>query len=895
MQILPPSTGKAYELYTADIKSWFTPPEGEIFLYFKVEGLPRGLTYNDFTGNLSGFSYDTGEFYIIITAYTAKRIPLSNPAKYETLTYKARTVFNISPGKPIIKPNQSLSTPLGLNSLIAIDFEDINSLPVTSLQVTSGALPAGLFLTESRIAGTPTSFGSSTFELKATGPGGVSDPVEISISVTADRPILFARKYSSRVGRAFSVGGASLINPSPNRIATSWAVDVLPQGLTLNTSTGDITGTFQSMSSLLISRLTATGPGGTSLPVNLEWNISEGSPVVAPGQNFNAKVGVPFSGKILLSDEENRPATNWSVFNLPLGLILDTTTGDVSGTPIRRGDFQPTFSAKGPGGTIGSTVVGFSVAAGVPIITESQNATGKTGEAFAHTFPLTDSANRPVTSWAATGLPAGLSLNTSTGAITGIPQNSGSAIISLTATGPGGTDTKTATISIAVGPPVIVAGQSFTGAVGVAFAQTPALDDALDRPATAWSATGLPAGLSLNTSAGVITGTPSAQGAFNVSLTATGPGGVSAPVVVALIISKVSTVISIGGLSHIYDGTIKAATVSGGASVVYSGPSTVPVAVGTYAVRAFFPESSNFTAPEATATLIISAGQPTLKSGQVFSAVKNYQSSHSVVALDLANRPVTTWAATGLPAGFTINSTTGIISGSASIEGTTTITLTATGPGGTDTKTASFRVSVSAPQVADQSHNIKIGESFEALPDVSNVDTAQIDSFTALHPLPAGLQLDGATGRIFGTPTQYRTSSTNISIRARNAAGDILYHVTFHFVAGTPRPKNKSLVGAVDAAVNFFLEGTDTANYLINQWSLSSPLPEGLTLNSTTGAITGTPIATVAQTLNATATGPGGTATAQFVLDIGNPVAVRGSQESAGILDGRLQYHFRHR
>jgi hypothetical protein len=209
----------------------------------------------------------------------------------------------------------------------------------------------------------------------------------------------------------------------------------------------------------------------------------------------------------------------------------------------------------------------------------------------------------------------------------------------------------------------------------------------------------------------------------------------------------------------------------------------------------------------------------------------------------------------------------------ASVESTTTITLTATGPGGTDTKTASFRVSVSAPQVADQSHTIKIGESFEALPDVSNSSTVPIDSFTAIHPLPAGLQLDGATGRIFGTPTQYKSSATTISIRARNTGGETLYEVAFHFVAGTPRPKNTSLVRAVDAAVNFFLEGTDTANYLINQWSLSSPLPEGLTLNSTTGAITGTPTAIVAQTLTATATGPGGTATAQFVLDIGNPVA----------------------
>ena len=47
-------------------------------------------------------------------------------------------------------------------------------------------------------------------------------------------------------------------------------------------------------------------------------------------------------------------------------------------------------------------------------------------------------ANFPVTSWSATGLPAGLSLNASTGRITGTPSSAGSGTASVTATGTDG-------------------------------------------------------------------------------------------------------------------------------------------------------------------------------------------------------------------------------------------------------------------------------------------------------------------------------------------------------------------------------------------------------------------------------------------------------------------------
>lgn len=289
--------------------------------------------------------------------------------------------------------------------------------------------------------------------------------------------------------------------------------------------------------------------------------------------SFTGYLGVPFSGFWSYAGvNDSYYLEAWGISSpsatfqgssgaLPPGISVQqnfsTNQAVVSGTPTQAGNFNavvvfgqtnpmtmehPKFYAQ-----IASKTVSFTVIDARPIIAAGQTASGAVGVAFSKTFLLTDSTNRPVTSWAATGLPGWATLNTATGAITGTPQDSGSTTITLTATGPRGTSEATAvTISIAVGPPIIVAGQSFTGKVGEAFTQTPTLDDALDRPATSWSATGLPAGLSLNATTGAITGTPTAKGSFTASFTATGSGGTSAAISVAFTISEGTPIITAG-------------------------------------------------------------------------------------------------------------------------------------------------------------------------------------------------------------------------------------------------------------------------------------------------------------------------------------------------------------
>jgi len=80
----------------------------------------------------------------------------------------------------------------------------------------------------------------------------------------------------------------------------------------------------------------------------------------------------------------------------------------------------------------------------VPVINSSLSATTVQGSSYTYTITA---ANTP-TSYNATGLPSGLSINTSTGVISGTPSGSGSSSITITASNAAGTDTETLVLNV---------------------------------------------------------------------------------------------------------------------------------------------------------------------------------------------------------------------------------------------------------------------------------------------------------------------------------------------------------------------------------------------------------------------------------------------------------------
>ena len=195
---------------------------------------------------------------------------------------------------------------------------------------------------------------------------------------------------------------------------------------------------------------------------------------------------------------------------------MNSGTGAITGTPTTTGTYTVTVGASNGSGS-GIKTVTLTIGLASPVISSPPTANGATGIAFTYAITAT---NGP-TSFNATGLPSGLSVNTTTGAITGSPTTAGTFPVTLSATNAGGTGTATLTLSVSLSVPVITSSGTATGVTGTNLNYT---ITASSTP-TSFGATGLPAGLTLNTATGAIQGAAIVSGNFTVQMTATNATG----------------------------------------------------------------------------------------------------------------------------------------------------------------------------------------------------------------------------------------------------------------------------------------------------------------------------------------------------------------------------------
>jgi hypothetical protein len=222
----------------------------------------------------------------------------------------------------------------------------------------------------------------------------------------------------------------------------------------------------------------------------------------------------------------------WSATGLPAALTIAPATGAITGTPTATSSSTVTLTATDSLGQKGSVTLTLTIESMVAITTTSLPDVAS-GAAYAGA--VNASGGSTPYAWTATGLPSGLTIDPSTGAIGGSTTVAGPVSVTVRVVDAAGRIATKALTFTVYAAPVVTTSTLPVATVGSTYSTTLAATGG-KAPLT-WTVTGLPAGLTA-TAAGVVSGTPTASGAFVVSVSAADAlGQVSSTVVLTLTVN----------------------------------------------------------------------------------------------------------------------------------------------------------------------------------------------------------------------------------------------------------------------------------------------------------------------------------------------------------------------
>jgi hypothetical protein len=425
---------------------------------------------------------------------------------------------------------------------------------VTALSPTSGSAGGGtsVTLTGTNLTGaTAVNFGAtaasaftvnSATSITAIAPPNAVGPVDVTVTTPAGTSDV------SGAGNDFTYTGVSGIAPGSLSDATVGAAysasltatgcvgpctfavtaGALPAGITLS-SAGEFSGTPTAGGPFNFT-VTATDAGAGDLTVSQAYTLTVAAPTLAlnPGSLTDGTAGVAYSQTVSASGGTAPYSYAVSSGLRPQGLTL-SSTGELSGTPTQVGTFTFSIDATDSSTGVGapySTSTSYTVTIAAPTIVVAPGSLPNAQAAVAYNQTITASGGNGPYSYAVTAgaLPAGVTLS-SNGALSGSPTAGGTFNFTVTATDSttGGTFTGSTAYSLVVDAPAIVLSSAALPNPTVAvsgYSQTITATGGNAPYTYAVTAGALPAGMSFS-SAGVLSGTPTAGGTFNFTVTAT--------------------------------------------------------------------------------------------------------------------------------------------------------------------------------------------------------------------------------------------------------------------------------------------------------------------------------------------------------------------------------------
>jgi hypothetical protein len=324
---------------------------------------------------------------------------------------------------------------------------------------------------------------------------------------------------------ASNVPYSTTLTPSLGLPPYTWSLGVgTPSALSISSS-GVISGTLTTAGSspvsfpVLVSLKDSTG---TIFTRNYTLVVSNTVSITTTSLP-NGGLNVPYFAT--LTAIAGQPPDTWSVSagSLPPGLTLNSSNGQISGTPTALGSYP--FTVKVTDSASSSSTKNFTIVISQPLTISTTLIGASLNQSYSQTLTATG-GTPPVTSWNLTGgnLPTGLLLNSSTGAITGTPTAKGSSTFTVRALDSAG-QTATQSFTLTVADPVTISAADFTTSVGTAVSQTVTAGGGVLPYTFSVSTHTLPDGLVLAIPTGVISGAAGTTGTFHPILSVTDSDG----------------------------------------------------------------------------------------------------------------------------------------------------------------------------------------------------------------------------------------------------------------------------------------------------------------------------------------------------------------------------------
>lgn len=490
--------------------------------------LPAGLTLSS-AGLISGMPSIEGSttFTIVVTdanGDTSQR-PLTLGISSNTLTISSGQFANGIVGSAYVS---SLNASGGT--------------PAYSFQLLSGTLPPGLtFSSAGVLSGTPTMTGSFPIVIRLTDSSGAIFQKSFQILVGSSAlSFINASLPMAYLGQNYRANLQAAAGAQPYTF--SIVSGTLPVGLTLD-GNGTISGTPTAAGQSTVTFKVTDASGGTAVNT---LTIGAVQSLISFGFSTlpNATVGQPYN--FTTAGNGTGPFTFYILGGLPPGIFIDRF-GNLVGVPTREGTYYVTMQTQNLNGDKVVSSFPLTVLAAGFRITSLTLPNAQTGQAYSQALTTSGGSGNTTFAIQSGTLPMGFTLNSS-GLLSGTTSTAGTYPFTVRASDSFGANTS-AIFALTVTAPVVnfITDTLPSGIVNQAYSQTLAVSGGTAPYAFRLESGNLPTGLTLST-AGLISGTPTAPGNFSFVVRATdaqgqtgtasyliGLGTIGAPAITAIV------------------------------------------------------------------------------------------------------------------------------------------------------------------------------------------------------------------------------------------------------------------------------------------------------------------------------------------------------------------------